>query len=66
MVIVQLAHIKHGYGTQTVLDDLSWEIQAGDKIGLVGPNGAGKSTLLQIIAQVLQPEAGDLVLENDL
>jgi ATP-binding cassette subfamily F protein 3 len=61
MVIVQLAHIQHSYGTQLVLDDLSWEIQAGDKIGLVGPNGAGKSTILQIIARTLQPDAGSVV-----
>jgi ATP-binding cassette subfamily F protein 3 len=61
MIIVQLGHIKHGYGTEIVLDDVSWEIQAGDKIGLVGPNGAGKSTILQIIAQRLQPDAGQIV-----
>jgi ATP-binding cassette subfamily F protein 3 len=61
MVIVQLGHIKHSYGTQTVLDDLSWEIQAGDKIGLVGPNGAGKSTILQIIARTLPPNEGSVV-----
>ncbi len=66
MVIVQLSHIVHSYATQVVLEDLSWEIQAGQKIGLVGPNGAGKSTLLRIIAQELKPESGVVVRQAQL
>ena len=66
MVILQLQHIGHSYGTQTVLGDVSWELQAGEKIGLVGPNGAGKSTLLQIIVGELQPEKGNIVRPGSL
>ena len=66
MVILQLQHIGHSYGTQTVLEDVSWELQAGEKIGLVGPNGAGKSTLLQIIVGELQPEKGSIVRPGSL
>ena len=66
MVIVQLSHIVHSYGTQVVLEDLTWEIQAGQKIGLVGPNGAGKSTLLRVIAQELKPESGTVVRQAQL
>ena len=58
MIIVNLDNIIHGYGSQTVLDGISWEIQAGQKIGLVGPNGAGKSTLLRIIAGDIKPDNG--------
>ena len=58
MIIVNLDNIVHSYGTQTVLHGLTWEIQAGQKIGLVGANGAGKSTLLQIIAGQLKPDSG--------
>ncbi len=58
MIIVNLDSITHSYGTQTVLEGVGWEIQAGQKIGLVGPNGAGKSTLLRIIAGELQPDSG--------
>ncbi len=60
MVIVNLDKISHSYGVQTVLDGVAWEIQAGQKIGLVGPNGAGKSTLLQIIAGQIKPDDGFL------
>jgi ATP-binding cassette subfamily F protein 3 len=65
MAIVQLGHINHSYGTQTVLDDISWEIGAGDRIGLVGPNGAGKSTLLQIISRTLRPDSGNVVHQSE-
>jgi ATP-binding cassette subfamily F protein 3 len=58
VIIVNLDNIVHSYGTQTVLDGVAWEIQAGQKIGLVGPNGAGKSTLLRIIAGQLKPDSG--------
>lgn len=58
MIIVNLDHITHSYGVQNVLDGVSWEIQARQKIGLVGPNGAGKSTLLRIIAEEIKPDSG--------
>jgi ATP-binding cassette subfamily F protein 3 len=58
VIAVNLDSIVHSYGTQTVLDSVAWEIQAGQKIGLVGPNGAGKSTLLRLIAGEIKPDAG--------
>ena len=58
MIVANLNQIVHKYGVQTVLNGISWEIQAGQKIGLVGPNGAGKSTLLQILAAELKPDSG--------
>jgi len=58
VIVASLSHIVHRYGVQTVLDGVSWEIQSGQKIGLVGPNGAGKSTLLRILAGELKPDSG--------
>jgi len=60
MILINLDRIVHSYGTQTVLDGVSWEIQSGQKIGLVGPNGAGKSTLLRLIAGEIRPDEGFL------
>ena len=58
MIIANLDNVEHSYGTQVVLDGVSWQIQAGQKIGLVGPNGVGKSTLLRIIAGEIKPDRG--------
>jgi len=60
-IIVNVDKVTYHHGPLLVLDNLSWEIQAGQKIGLVGPNGAGKSTLLRVIAGELQPDSGYLV-----
>jgi ATP-binding cassette subfamily F protein 3 len=65
-IIVYLDHVTHGYGSQLVLEDISWEIEASRKIGLVGPNGAGKSTLLRIIADRIRPDAGIITRQRGL
>ena len=48
------------YKTKEVLDNISFEIHAGDKIGLVGINGCGKSTLLRILAGEEKQDAGEI------
>lgn len=46
------------------LDDVSFEVRRGSVVGLIGPNGAGKSTLFRLIAGLLEPSAGRLMLEG--
>jgi ATP-binding cassette, subfamily F, member 3 len=58
--VVQLNGISKSYGDKTIYRGLDLEIVKGQKICLVGPNGAGKSTLLKILAEVLEPDAGDV------
>lgn len=60
-VLVRLDRITFHHAAEIILDAVSWEIQMGQKIGLVGPNGAGKSTLLRIINGDLQPGGGSIV-----
>jgi ATP-binding cassette subfamily F protein 3 len=60
MVILNLTKVTKYYGGQLVLDELSWSIKKGEKIGLVGPNGAGKSTLFRLIAGDDRPDAGTI------
>jgi len=49
-----------GYGERSILSDVTVNVRAGDRIGILGVNGAGKSTLVKAIARELEPQAGEL------
>src|SRR5712672_1301019 len=51
---------KH-YGEQHALAEISFDVHAGEVLGLIGPNGAGKTTLLEALAGLIPVEAGELV-----
>lgn len=51
-------------GTITALDDVSCSIENNKIIGFIGPDGAGKTTLLRIIAGILTPDEGEILIEN--
>jgi ABC-type polysaccharide/polyol phosphate transport system ATPase subunit len=48
----------------TALDGVSFELKAGDRLGLVGPNGAGKTTLLKVLCGIYEPTGGTLEIEG--
>ena len=49
------------FKNQEVLSDASWQVQTGDRVGLVGANGGGKTTQLRILSGDLEPTTGDVV-----
>ena len=56
--------ITKTYGIHTVLQDITFSINPGDRLGLIGPNGSGKSTLLRILAGLLQPTSGSFTFSS--
>lgn len=56
--VATLSKVRQAYGDHVVYEDLSIEVEKGQRIVLVGPNGAGKSTLLKILSEIVPIEAG--------
>lgn len=52
--------------TVKALNDISFELNPGDRLGLVGHNGAGKSTLLRVLAQIYEPTSGSIEVEGQV
>src|SRR5882672_3813046 len=50
--------ISHRFGELDVLDDVSFQVAAGEVVAIVGPSGCGKSTLLSILGGLLRPGKG--------
>jgi ATP-binding cassette subfamily F protein 3 len=63
--VLRLERIGKIYPTGEVLRDVTWEVKAGDRIGLVGVNGAGKSTQMKIIAGQEEPSSGQVVKQGE-
>ncbi len=63
--MLRLERVSKIYPTGEVLRDVTWEVKAGDRIGLVGVNGAGKSTQMRLIAGLEEPTTGQVVKQGD-
>ena len=61
---IAVQHLKRAYGDFTAVDDLSFEVAAGEIVGLIGPNGAGKTTTLRSLAGILRPTAGKVAIDG--
>jgi osmoprotectant transport system ATP-binding protein len=62
--MIKLAHITKQYGTITALDDLSLEVAEGECLVLIGPSGCGKSTLLKTINRLVEPDQGEIAINQ--
>jgi len=58
--VIVFSNVAKQYGKQILFTDISFQINPGEKAGLVGPNGCGKSTLFRLIAGMEQPDEGSV------
>ena len=63
--MIEISHLTKKYGANVAVNDLNLTLESGNIYGFLGANGAGKSTLLKIIAGILRPTAGSILLDNE-
>src|SRR4051794_17077580 len=59
--MIQLSELTKTYGDRVLLDHVTWQITARERVGLCGPNGAGKTTLLKMMAGLEEPDDGAIL-----
>src|SRR3989454_4722388 len=64
--MISFSHINKQYGRQVLFVDASFQLNPGDKVGLVGPNGAGKTTLFRMIVGEETPDEGEVSVPKKL
>src|SRR6516165_633370 len=64
--MISLANINKQYGRQLIFVDASFQLNPGEKVGLVGPNGAGKTTLFRMIVGEESPDEGTVSVARQL
>lgn len=62
MLLITVTDVVRQFDRDPILDRVTFDVRAGERIGLVGPNGAGKTTLMKILADLDHPDAGGLTL----
>jgi ATP-binding cassette, subfamily F, member 3 len=58
--MIQLTSLTKSFGERVLLDDVTWTVSDGERVGLCGPNGAGKTTLLRMLAGFDEPDKGTI------
>src|SRR2546426_7569700 len=62
--MISIEHLVKRYGNFTAVDDVSLDVAAGEIHGFLGPNGAGKTTTIRIIAGLLKPTSGRILVNG--
>src|SRR6266850_1141158 len=63
--MMTISEMTKAFGARVLFEDVSLQVNRGDRIGLVGPNGAGKSTLFSLVLGHDTPDTGKLLLERN-
>lgn len=65
MIVVSAKDLTKAYGTDVILDKISFHINKGERVGIIGVNGAGKTTLLKMLTGELPYEEGEFHISAD-
>ncbi len=66
MALIGTRSLTAGFGTPPLLEDITLQVEKGDRICLLGRNGAGKSTLLKLLEGTMQPDSGEVWRQNNI
>jgi ATP-binding cassette subfamily F protein 3 len=64
--MLNIHKLSVGFGGEYLFEEISFRLNAGDRVGLIGKNGAGKSTLLKLLSKDMEPDTGVIASEKDL
>lgn len=64
MAVLTLQEVSHSFGVRKILEEISFQVNEGEKIGVIGGNGAGKTTLFKLITGELIPDEGSVRLKG--
>ncbi|MEG0663048.1 MAG: ATP-binding cassette domain-containing protein, partial [Anaerovoracaceae bacterium] len=65
MIILSAKEITKEYGIDTILSNVSFHVNEGDRVGIIGANGAGKTTLLKILTGEMPCESGEIFISQE-
>ncbi|MGO1469662.1 MAG: ABC-F family ATP-binding cassette domain-containing protein [Tissierella sp.] len=66
MILLNIEEVSKAYTDRVLMEDVSFSIHEGDKIGLIGVNGTGKTTLLKLISGLEEPSSGRIIRSRDI
>jgi tungstate transport system ATP-binding protein len=66
MLLAELTNLTQCFGSKTVLENVTLQIQEGEILALLGPNGSGKTTLLRVLAFLLKPSSGEIKFQGEM
>ncbi|MGB3115210.1 MAG: ATP-binding cassette domain-containing protein, partial [Ferruginibacter sp.] len=64
-MVIKTQHLIKRYGSRTVVNDVSFEVNQGEIVGLLGPNGAGKTTSFYQVVGLIKPDEGRVFLNDE-
>lgn len=66
MIVLGCKNLCKNYGVDVILEDVSFNVNKGERVGIVGENGAGKTTLLNILAGCVKQDSGDILIGKNI